>query len=434
MVPKKLLHIIENNLCTRCGTCVGVCPHECLFLDENNFPKEKQPCPIECNLCLRACPGIEVNFPRLTQNVFKKNFQVTNPMGEFQKIFVGHSTDCTIRKNASSGGVITQLLVYLLEKREINGAVVTTTDSEELWKAKPFLALNKAEILEATQSKYVISPVNQILRQVRKTKGKFAFVGLPCHIHSLRKLLEIDRRLAEKIVLIVGLYCHMTLETDAPVDMLEVSKISSHDVQKLEFRSGKWPGGIAVKMEDGSLKKMHDGNIKDAFNILHRLYYPKRCLYCIDGSNELADISIADPWLINKKGKYPFQNGSSLVVVRTDIGKKFLDMAQKDGALFLKEINPDSFLDLNLLMMKKKRKMAFARIEKLHKKKKPFPKYSTTTRITTVDRFSETLSSIEFFFGKFKFTRKLALRILLSPLGSLLRKVGSIRKNRKRGY
>lgn len=434
MVPKKLLQTIENNLCTRCGACVGVCPHNCLFLDENNFPAQKQPCPIECNLCLRACPGIEVNFPKLTENIFGKRFQVTNPMGEFQKIFVGHATDETVRRNASSGGVITQLLVYLLEKREIDGAVVTTSDSIKFWKAKPFLALNKDEILGATQSKYVISSVNQILKQVRRIKGRFAFVGLPCHVHSLRKLCQIDRKLAEKITLIVGLYCHMTLETDAPVDMLEVSKISSHDIQKLEFRSGKWPGGIAVRMKDGSLKELHDGNIKDAFNILHILYYPKRCLYCIDGSNELADISIADPWLINKKGKYPFQGGSSLVVVRTDIGKKFLDMAQKDGALFLEEINPEYFVDLNLSMMKKKRKMAFARIEKLQKKKKPFPKYSTSPKITTFDRFNETLGSIELFFGKSKFTRKLALRILFSPLGSLFRKISNLRKNRKKGY
>jgi coenzyme F420 hydrogenase subunit beta len=353
-------------------------------------------------------------------------------MGEFQKIFVGHATDNTVRENASSGGVITQLLVYLLEKGEIDGAVVTTTDSINLWKAKPFLAWSKDEILGATQSKYVISPVNQILSQVRRSKGKFAFVGLPCHVHSLRKLCEIDRKLANKIVLIVGLYCHMTLETDAPVDMLEVLKISSRDVQKLEFRSGKWPGGIAVKMEDGSLKKMHEGNIKDAFNILHRLYYPKRCFYCIDGSNELADISIADPWLINNKGKYPFQQGSSLVVVRTDVGKRFLEMAQRDGSLFLEEINLDSFLDINLLMMKKKRKMAFTRIEKLRNKKKPFPNYSTTTRITSIDRLNEMLSSFEFFFGKSKFTRKLALRILLSPLGSMFRKISGLRKNRKR--
>ncbi|MEJ2242908.1 MAG: Coenzyme F420 hydrogenase/dehydrogenase, beta subunit C-terminal domain, partial [Candidatus Bathyarchaeota archaeon] len=357
--------------------------------------------------------------------------QVTNPMGTFQKIFVGYAKDKKIRENASSGGVITQLLAYLVEAKEIDGAIVTSSDSIKLWKAKPFLALSKEDILDATQSKYVISPVNQILKQVRRTKGKFAFVGLPCHVHSLRKLFEIDRKLSEKIPLIIGLYCHMTLETDAPFDMLEVLKIPSFDIQKLEFRSGKWPGGIAVKMKDGSFKKMHEGNIKDAFNILHRLYYPRRCLYCIDGSNELADISIADPWLLNKKGKYPFEHGFSLVVVRTDVGKKYLNMAKINGALFLQEIDLDSFLDLNLLMMKKKRKMAFVRIEKLRKKKKPFPEYSTATRITMIDQFFEILSSIEFFFGKSKFTRKIALRILLSPLGSLFRKISNIMKPRR---
>ena len=433
MAPKKLLAVIDNNLCTRCGACVGICPHECLFLDEKNFPSQQNPCPIECNLCLTVCPGLEVNFPKLTRKVFEKNFEVTNPMGEFQKILVGHSTDKAVRGNASSGGLITQLLVYLLETNKIDGAIVTTADPKNLGKAKPMLATSKSEILEATQSKYVICPVNQVIRTIRKAKGKFAFVGLPCHVHSIRKLMAIDRKISEKISLIVGLYCHMTLETDAPVDMLEISKISLSDIKQLEFRSGKWPGGIAVKMKDGSLKKMHKGHIKDAFNILHRLYYPKRCLYCIDGSNELADISVADPWMKNKKGQYPFHKGSSLVIVRTDIGKKFLDMAQKDGALFLEDISSESFLDLNLLMMEKKRKMAFVRIEKLKNKKKPFPQYHTTLRITNQDRFNEMLVSIELILGKTKFTRKLGLRIALSPIGSLIKKIGDIQKGRKRG-
>jgi len=433
MVPKRLLYIINNNLCTRCGACVGICPHECLFLDKNNFPSQQNPCPIECNFCLKVCPGLEVNFSKLTRQVFEKKFDVTNPMGEFKKILVGHSTNKTVRENASSGGLITQLLVYLFENNKTDGAIVTIADPNNLGKAKPMLATSKSEILEATQSKYVICPVNQVIRTIRKAKGKFAFVGLPCHVHSIRKLMAIDRKFSEKISLIVGLYCHMTLETDAPVDMLEISKVSLSDIKQLEFRSGKWPGGIVVTMKDGSLKKMHKGHIKDAFNILHRLYYPKRCLYCIDGSNEFADISVADPWMKNQNGQYPFHKGSSLVVVRTDVGKKFLDLAQKGGALFLEEISIESFLDLNLLMMKKKRKMAFVRIEKLRNKKQPFPQYHTLLKITNRDRFNEILSSIELILGKTEFTRKLGLRIALSPIGSLIKKIGDIQKRRKRG-
>ena len=431
MAPKKLLSIIEDNLCTRCGTCVGICPHNCLSLNENNYPAQQYPCPYECNLCLQVCPGFEVNFPKLTHQIFKKRHIITNPMGKFQKILVGHASSSEIREKASSGGVITQLLVYLLEKNQINGAIVTIADPKKPWKAKPILVRRKEEIIEASQSKYIISPVNLVLRELRKTDGNFALVGLPCQVHAIRKLAEIDRRLSEKISLIIGLYCHMTLETEVIADILEISKIPFCDIQKLEFRSGKWPGGMVVKLKDGSFKKLHKGHIKDAFNILHRLYYPKRCLYCIDGSNEFADMSIADPWMKDKKGEYPYPNGSSLVIVRTDVGKKILDRAQKDGALFFEEIKIESFLDLNLLMMKKKRKFAFVRIEKLKEKKKQFPNYSTKLVTTYKERLNEIFVSLTLIFGKFSFSRKLALRIALSPIGSSIRKVSNILKLRR---
>ena len=348
--------------------------------------------------------------------------------GIFQKMSIGHATTREIRENASSGGVITQLLVYLLEKKEIKGAIITVTDPKKPWKAIPILARTKEEIINGTQSKYNISPVNQVLRQLRKIDGKFALVGLPCHVHAIRKLAEIDRSLSEKISPIVGLYCNMTLETEASTDLTEISKVSPCDIQKLEYRSGKWPGGIAVKLKDDTSKKLHKGHIKDAFNILHRLYYPKRCLYCIDGSNELADISIADPWMKDKRGNYPYTQGSSLVIVRTDLGRKILDMAQKDGALFLEDISSDSFLDLNLLMMKKKRKMAFVRVEKLKNKKMLFPNYNTTLTTTYKDIFNERFVSLTLIFGRFKFTRKLALRIALSPIGSLIKKMSDTLK------
>jgi len=331
-----------------------------------------------------------------------------------------------IREKASSGGVITQLLVYLLEEKKINGAVVTIADPEKPWRAKPILAKSKDEIIEGAQSKYGISPVNQVLRQLRETDGKFALVGLPCHVHAIRKLAEIDPSLLEKISPILGLYCHITLETEAVTDLVEISKISPCDVQKLEFRSGKWPGFMGVKLRDGTFKRLHKGNYKSAFNILSRLYYPRRCLYCVDATNELADISVADPWIRDKNGKYLYGNGWSMVIERTEKGGKILDMAQKDGALFLEEISRESALNSHVSMMKGKRKKGLIRVENLKKKKRPFPNYHAALAMTRKERFDELFFSMTLIFGKSKFTRKLALRIAFSPAGPLIKKMINI--------
>jgi len=113
------------------------------------------------------------------------------------------------------------------------------------------------------------------------------------------------------------------------------------------------------------------------------------------------------------------------------VGKRILDMAQKDGSIFMEEIIRDSFVDFNLSMMKKKRKMAFFRMERSQGKKILVPNYNTTLIMNYKERFNETLSSLPFFFGKTNFTRKLALRIALSPLGSLVKKVSDILKLKK---
>jgi len=356
---------------------------------------------------------VEVDFPKLTHQIFKKSYVVTNPLGIFRKAHVGHAMNREIREKASSGGVITQLLVYLLEEKKINGAVVTIADPKKPWKAKPILAKSKDEIIEGAQSKYGISPVNQVLQQLRETDGKFALVGLPCHVHAIKKLAEIDRSLSEKISPIIGLYCHMSLETEAFTDLVNISKISPCDVQKLEFRTGKWPGFIRVKLKDGTFKRLYKGNIKSSFNILSRIYYPKRCLYCVDATNEFADISVSDPWIRDKNGQYPYRTGWSMVIERTEKGGEILDMAQKDDALFLEEISRESALNSNSSMMKGKRKKGFIRVENLKKRKRPFPNYHTALPITHKESFNELFFSLPLIFGKLKFTRKLALRIAM---------------------
>ena len=55
--------------------------------------------------------------------------------------------------------------------------------------------------------------------------------------------------------------------------------------------------------------------------------------------------------------------------------------------------------------------MGLVRVEKLKNKKRPFPNYNIIPKLTNKERFNEVLVSLNLIFGKFKFTRKLALRI-----------------------
>ena len=52
-----MIHIKEN-LCDFCGTCVAVCPTDCIEVREASISIEDESC-IDCDLCVEICP-IEV--------------------------------------------------------------------------------------------------------------------------------------------------------------------------------------------------------------------------------------------------------------------------------------------------------------------------------------------------------------------------------------
>ena len=80
------------------------------------------------------------------------------------------------------------MLIYLLENKRIDGAVITRMSKQKPWLTEPFIATTREEILEGAQSKYIITSVNEILDQSSGFKGRLAYVGLPGQVQSIRKL------------------------------------------------------------------------------------------------------------------------------------------------------------------------------------------------------------------------------------------------------
>ena len=53
---KKSLHIESSGqLCIYCGACVGVCPLNCIYLDETRITFDERIC-TRCEICVKACP------------------------------------------------------------------------------------------------------------------------------------------------------------------------------------------------------------------------------------------------------------------------------------------------------------------------------------------------------------------------------------------
>lgn len=334
-------------LCMGCGVCESVCPESAVKMSRNEnrgiyLPVvDVQVCK-ECGKCLRVCPGVGVSLDELASK-FLQGSTRQEMIGVSRTCYVGHASSHTIRYNSASGGLITALLVYTLDHGLIDGALVSNLSGSSPLETKPLLATDSSELMRTSGSMYCPTATCTGLREILSASGRFAFVGLPCQIHAVRKMESIDPRLREKIVLHLGLFCannNTFLGTDY---FLRRNGINPEEVRQIRYRWGGWPGGIHVTLRNGAARTIPRGSTEKRWyrralfsSAFHYDFMIPRCLLCPDQTAELADISFGDPWL--KKYMREERIGKSLVIVRNKYGEELLASAAQDEAVVLSEV------------------------------------------------------------------------------------------------
>lgn len=340
----KLSKIMKSDLCTRCGSCVGLSEGKVIFSDREGKYRPvilEEPDEEHSQRLLYACPGKDFNF-----KYFREKFYADAPhfhlyTGPVYSISIAYSNDPVIRQNGASGGIISAVLIWLLENGKIDGAVVTGMSDKQPWLTKPFIATTREQILAAAQSKYIITSVNEILPEISAFNGKLAYVGLPPQIQSIRKLQDARDPAVANIRYIFGPFYGNTLHFSSVKSFLRSYHIRDYqNISKLYFRYGEWPGNMRVEMNDGrvvQLPKFH-ANYLIPFHIL------TNSLLCTDLSNEFTDISGGDAWapVYEERGK-----GFSMVIARTKAGEDILNEMIKEGLINATPISIDDAITMH---------------------------------------------------------------------------------------
>ena len=421
--------VIEPGLCTRCGMCIGICPHGVLDMDERSFPELRGEC-VSCGFCSACCPGADVDYPGLSRQVFEEPYDPADLQGHVEHLYVAHPNNQEIRFSGASGGMVTGILDYLLEQGKIDGAVVVAMDGTRPYKTKGILATTAQELQASAQSKYCVSPSLAVLREIRRLKGQYAVVALPCQVHALRKMALVDRGLARKIKYILGLYCHCTMEVNGHEEAIEAFGIPLGDVAAFQFRGGGWPGGFFVIKKDGTEVRLHEKIlIKDVMNVMFRLYGPRRCQLCVDALCEYADLSFGDFWAFDFAKDLAVHERCTLISQRTAAGRQLMEDIMGSGQ-FVVHTLPHSRNSKRILKMAAgKKSRAHVGLHHAARKGLPAPAYHYAIPQPTVRDVRKV-----FFFSLFQRVkspvfRKLVLKLLFSPLGVLAYKVNSARKS-----
>lgn len=358
--------VVKNGLCTGCGTCLALCPEGAIKLkiEEKKgiyIPEVNEDRCNDCNICYKVCPGHSVDFKQLNLEIFGKGSEDIL-IGNYLNCYIGHSTNYNIRYNSASGGLITQLLLFALEEKIIDGALVTRMRMNKPLEPEPFIARTKEEIIEACGFKYCPVPANVALKEILNSEEgeRFAVVGLPCHIHGIRKAEQINKRLRKRVALHLGIFCNHAPNFWGIKLLLEKLKIRENEVIKLDYRGEGWPGYMKISKKEGELLLL----LPDYWSFIGTyFFYPTRCLMCTDAVCELADISFGDAWLPELSND---KIGTSLVISRSETGEEVLRNTKSKNEAELSAVNSNRIIQSQsgVLYLKKKGFSTFKRLFK----------------------------------------------------------------------
>lgn len=355
-------YTLKNHQCTGCGICEDVCPKHCIAIVRKNG----EYCPIlndaeclgdKCGRCLKVCPGMGLDIVDKSNKIFTDTkIKTDDYIGKYISLHTGYSLDESVRYHSASGGIVSQFLIYLLNKGIIDGAVVTGFDEEDHITPVSYIARNENEVLKARSSKYCPVSLNRIGNEIVKSKGKFVIVGLPCHIQGFRKRAEIDRKFKEHVIGYFSIYCSSNRTFNAQDYIFRYYGVKKSDIKYFAFRDegclgkltilhgGKGEEFPSLYAENSSIQCRESESLKK-ISIPYTVYYgamlrsffkPHRCLTCIDHYGELADVCFGD---IHIEPYSKDTIGISSWIVRSDYWEKEFQNALKDGYIKMDDVS-----------------------------------------------------------------------------------------------
>ena len=328
-----LNEVIEAGKCVACGTCVVVCPFNCLELAKEK-PRVVKECKV-CGICAQACPRYNWMMAKVENFVFGRERKPEEEFGIHRRIAIAQTTDENISKVRQDGGVATALLLFALKNGLIDSAIVAGTHKEKPFYPAPMLATTAEEIITAAGTKYSCSSnLLALTEMLKQKKANVAFVGTPCQIHAVRRMQMAGlKRLTGPLKFLVGLMCSECFTYEGLMENHIHGKlgINLNDIRKINIK------GKMLVTTDSGVTAIPLAEVKQ--------YARQSCSVCDDFSSELADISVGGLGL----------DGWTFTIIRTEKGEELFSSAEKAGYLRTKSLDEGSF-SLNLLTKLSRRK------------------------------------------------------------------------------
>ncbi len=320
----------EKGICQECGGCTSFCSaafETVIGFKNPNSPPEyvnKDAC-LECGICYYLCPQTHVLDEDLNKEYEFTDF-ASMPVGKFDKIYSCQSNDEEFQKYGTDGGIVNTLLNYLLEKKLIDGAIVSKADGP--FSREALYAENKEDLIKASGTVLNISPqVDEVQRFSTYTRSipelshykfkKLAIVGTPCQIYTIRCMQTLGVTPSEYIEICLGLFCyHNFLFEKSQIENFEKEfKLKFEEIKKINIKED-----LILKLEEND---SGERTLHIPFEKLGNYIRPA-CHSCSDFTNVYSDISFGG---LGSPDRY------TTVIPRTEKGKELFKKVLDSNAI-----------------------------------------------------------------------------------------------------
>jgi coenzyme F420 hydrogenase subunit beta len=308
-----ITEVQRAGFCGRCGGCLSFCSADnlgALTVDQDGMPcfADEEKC-LRCGICYMICPNT-----RDLDEELKKRTKWEAPIGSVIDLASAQTTNPMVGERCTDGGVVTSLLLYLLDNHMIDAALVSRSDGP--FHRAPLLATTGEEIISAAGSHYdesfhigelgsyysTYSPAMYELKRLREGfMNRVAMVGTPCQIHTVRKMQVLKIIPSDVIKYYFGLFCMENFSFN-DLQMGPLSKKYGFDLTQV----------VKVNVKEDFFVYLEDGRvIHIPFEDIDSIARPA-CLVCPDFSAEYSDISF---------GGLGSPEGYTTVLIRSEKGK-----------------------------------------------------------------------------------------------------------------
>lgn len=318
--------VLDQGICVVCGACVGHCPY--LEYQEGRVAIIER-CRVDRGRCELVCPQLDLLHHYQTEPYLQME----------PKYIMGRGTNEKLKDSVQYGGVVSSLILYLLDSHRIKKAILTDRGTEGY--PKGFLATSPKEVISCGGSRYSASATLSELNRLMSTGPleNLAVVGLPCQMRAV-SLMERNQLIPEGSVYKIGLFCTWA------IDLRRMKAILNEEgIDEPPIRFDIPPPPANTFLVYGKDKKWQIPLDKMRGAVL------KGCMYCPDMIAYHSDISV---------GAAEGIQGFNTICIWTEKGAYLIEEARKAGLIEIEALPQKNELHLKESALNK-RNRAIAR-------------------------------------------------------------------------